>query len=167
MNHAEEIAKVKAQAAKEGRAFIMRPDAEQDEMHKNVLFVAEFDGKEELFDAFFYTLEEEFFANIFEDAVQEVIQQKPEYAEMDFNAEEGPHLELMDGIVDALAKDEDYQVSEFYEMDEFAAEIGVGLDVCLNREEITEKDIADFIEKFKKNGGEVELDDTRRSFDFE
>ncbi|MEH0156687.1 hypothetical protein V6R21_21335 [Limibacter armeniacum] len=164
MNKAEEIAKVKAEMSKQGRSFIYRQDAENDEMQKNVVFVTEIDGEEILFDAFFYTLEMEFFSNIYEEAVEMAIEKKPEYKDKDFNAIEGEHVDLMESIAEELAKDEDYQVQEFYDLEDDVEAYGVALDVCLNRAEITEKDIEEFIKKFKEGEGDVELDETFYSF---
>lgn len=161
---AKEIKKVKDQAAKLGRSFIYRQDAENDEQQKNVVFVAELGGEEVLFDAFFYTLEMEFFSDIYEDAVAAVVEREPKFEGADFNALEGEHIEMMENIVDELSKDEDYQVQEFYDVDDTITEFGVALDVCLNKEEITEEVIEGFIKKFKANPEDVALDETFYSF---
>jgi hypothetical protein len=155
------IQSIKDACAKKKQSFILGEDSEYGEESANFLFVGMHNGKEVVFDAFIYTLETEFFANIFEDAKEAVIEQNPQYANEDFTLEEGKHIELMEDMADELMDDEDYKVCEFVDIDE-DVEYGVAIDFCLNVPEISKDLIERIVKDFKANT--LELDETFYSF---
>ncbi|PWJ44151.1 hypothetical protein [Sediminitomix flava] len=158
---------VKKALQESGQAFIYRKDADNDESQVNFLFVGEYEGKEVLFDSFMYILEMEFFSEIYEEAVTLTVEQFPKYDGMDFNALEGEHIDAMEQIAAELAKDDEYKVQELLEVEPNIEDSSiVNLDICLNRPEITEKDVQEFINSFKSPEG-VKLDETLYAFDMD
>jgi hypothetical protein len=89
----------------------------------------------------------------------------PNYIEIDKrkpNHKEDEDLELMlEEIIEELEEEEVVKVSEFVEV-ETDFEYGIGLDISLNVEEITQEVIEKFISDF--NAGTLELDPTLYSF---
>jgi len=161
---AEEIERVKKMSAKNGQPFEVIDLASETKDWCNFRFVGKYQGKEIVFDAFFYTLEMEFFTNVFEDAQKEVVKLYPQYTGADFDLEDGKHIELMDEYAESFVQDSDYEVQEFIQFDE-DNDYSVSIDICLNLPEINEQEIARFVEKF--NADQLKLDKTYYSFDFE
>ncbi len=157
----EEIQKVKEQCKKTGKSFMYREIDNEERSFANFLFVGENDGKPVVFDSFIYTLETEYFSNLYDDAQEEVIRQNPKWKNADFDAVEGEHVDLLESIVEELSKDNQYDIQEFIDVDE-DTDFGIMLDICLNVPEITD----DVIEKFVKdfNSDLLELDETFYSF---
>lgn len=155
-----DVGTVKAKCTKAGSNFVFK-DGERDEDYASFYFVGDYDGKEVVFDAFMYTLQMEFNVNRYEDAREAVIQQHPKFADADFDALEGEHIDLMEEIAASLADDEDYEVQESVEVDEDCDE-GVAIDICLNVEEVNEETISNFIKEF--TSGTLELDENFYSF---
>ncbi len=161
---AEEIARVKAECKAAGKSFLLTDLSAEEKDWANFLFVGEYKGAEVVYDAFIYTLEMEFFSRVYEDAIKEVIKLNPQYAESDFELEEGRHVELMEDFAQDLCKDEDYQVSEFIETDE-DSEYGIAMDICLNQPEINEEVIEKFVKDFTNHS--LKMDKSWYSFEFE
>lgn len=160
----EEIKKVKEQCKKTGKSFMYREVDNENKSFANFLFIGENDGNEVIFDSFIYTLETEYFSNLYEEAQEEVIRQHPEWENADFDAVEGDHVDLLENIVEDLAKDNQYDIQEFIEADE-DTEFGIMLDICLNVPEITDDTIEKFVKDF--NSDSLSLDETFYSFDLE
>lgn len=158
----KEVEKVKNECKKKGKSFIFRDSDDLSEDFANFLFVGEYNGKEVIFDAFLYSLEMEFFSNIYDSAIEEVVRLHPKFANADFDSDEGEHIDLMEDIADELAEDEDYQVQEFVDIDE-DCDYGVGIDICLNISEITEAQIEKVVKALK--AGKLELDPDFYSFE--
>ncbi len=160
----EEINKVIEQCKKTGKSFMYREVDTENRTFANFLFIGENDGTPVIFDSFIYTLETEYFSTLYEEAQEEVIRQHPEWANANFEAEEGEHIDLLEAIADELSKDDQYDIQEFVDVDE-DAEYGIMLDICLNVPEITDDIIEKFVKEFNSNT--LELDETFYSFDLE
>jgi hypothetical protein len=102
---------------------------------------------------------------VFEEAETRMKKAYPNYIEIDKrkpNYKEDEDLELMlEEIIEELEEEEVVKVSEFVEV-ETDFEYGIGLDISLNVEEITQEVIEKFISDF--NAGTLELDPTLYSF---
>jgi hypothetical protein len=160
----EEIKKVENACQQAGLPFAYRTKDEENHVFANVLFTGKYMGAPVVFDTFIYTLESEYMSAIFEDAREEIINTYPEYAEADFEADEGPHIDLLEEIASELAEEDDYSIQEFVDIEE-EAEYGVALDVCLNVPEITDEVIGNFVTAFKT--GTFQPDETFYSFELE
>lgn len=160
----EEINKVKEQCTKTGKSFMYREVDKEGRSFANFLFVGENDGNEVVFDSFIYTLETEYFSNLYEEAQEEVIRLHPEWEDADFDSVEGDHVDLLESIADELAKDDANDIQEFIEVDE-ETDFGIMLDICLNVPEITDDIIERFVKDF--NSDSLNLDETFYSFSLE
>ncbi|MEM1135434.1 MAG: hypothetical protein AAGI07_06300 [Bacteroidota bacterium] len=145
-----EIDKVDTASKKNNCNFIFQENVEKSDEFASIYFTGDYKGKTVVFDAFVYTLEMEFISNIYDAAKDAVIEEHPEFAQEDFDAEEGAHIEMMEDFATELAKDEDFQVCEFLDYDEDVP-YGISLDICLNFPEITPKVIEEFVKAFKNN----------------
>ncbi len=159
-----EISRVEQLCKKSGTSFVLKDGGAEGDGYAHFQFVGNHEGNKALFDTFLYTLEMEYFSAIYEDAQQSVITTHPQYKDADFDAVEGPHIDLMEETAIALTDDESYDVQEFLEVDE-DGEFGISVDVCLNLEEVTPKEVAEFVDKFNK--GTLKLDESFYSFNYE
>ena len=157
-----EITTVKEAIKASGNLFVWNEEEEQDESYAHFFFVGEHKGKEVVFDAFLYTLEMEYATKSFDVAMKLLMQRYPEFADADFEAEEGEHIEQFELILMEVEEEGLARVKESIDFDEEAG-YGVSVNACLNLEEINESAINDFVKKF--NAGQLNLDKTE--YDFE
>ncbi len=157
---AAEIARIKAEAAKAERSFTWNPDQERDEEGAYFYFVGnDGEGKEVVFDTFLYTLRAEYEMAVYDLAEQRLLEKFPKFTGIESASED--ELDYLDLLVDEIEGEDEVAVVERVEIDE-AAEYGVGLDVALNVEEVTEAVIQKFVTEF--NADTLVLDDTEYSF---
>ncbi len=160
----EEIEKIDKMAAQAGQSFVFQEEAERSEDFASIFFTGIYKGKKVVFDAFVYTLEMEFISNIYDAAKDAVLEENPEYEGLDFDEDEGEHVELMEEFATELARDEDFQVCEYIDFDEDVT-YGVSMDICLNMPEITTEVIEDFVSRYQQ--GTYQADKTFYAFDWE
>ena len=170
----EEIAQLKKECRAEGMNFIYVEDEfEEDEQenteHAHIQFIGYHNSREVVYDALLYTLRLHHATLVYDLALERVQKQMPGYLPPDergIDQAEDPEKDeeaelLLTEYIEEIEEDEEIKVSEHVEIDtDF--EYGVGLEVGLNREEITEKVINDFIAHF--NAGRLNLDKGVYSF---
>lgn len=138
----------------------------------NFFFVGNHNNKEVLFDAVIYTLRLSHSSELYEIAEHEAAKQFPDYKKIIYQEDENGDLAKVDcdeeeiglfmaEVMMELEDEGTIKVQERVEIDEFI-DFGIGLDVALNVEEISEKVIENFIKNF--NADTLELDDTLYSF---
>ena len=170
----EEIAQLKKECRAEGMNFIYVEDEFEEDEHDNnehahVQFIGYHNSREVVYDALIYTLRLHHSTLVYDLALERVQKQIPGYippdergidmAEDDEKDEEAELL--LTEFIEEIEEDEEIKVSEHVEIDtDF--EYGVGLEVGLNKEEITEKVINDFIAHF--NADRLNLDKAVYSF---
>ncbi|MGB0522074.1 MAG: hypothetical protein ACPGJS_03900 [Flammeovirgaceae bacterium] len=157
-----EIDKVKQEIKASKHLFIWNEEEELDENYGHFFFVGKHKGKEVIFDAFLYTLEMEYATKSFDVAMNLLLNRFPEFADADFEAEEGEHIEQFEVTLMEVEEEGLARVTESIDFDEEAG-YGVGINVCLNVQEVTPEVINNFIKNF--NNDQVNLDKTE--YDFE
>jgi hypothetical protein len=166
----QEIKLIKDQCRKEGRNFVFENDEEQGEEFVHFLFVGKYNDREVIFDTALFSLHLYHSSLLMEKAEEEAEKQFPGYkrpqltddGELLLPEEENEEIEIFKmELIDEWEENETIKVSEYIETDpEF--DYGIALEVALNVEEITEKIVSDFVEKY--NNGTLKLDTTLYSF---
>lgn len=143
-------------------------DSESGEM-AHIQFVGKYKGKEVIYDAVICTLRLHHGSLLFEKALELVQKEFPKYVPMDErdgSYKPNPKLEeeaetLLADYIEAYEDEEEVKVCEHIEYDT-ELEYGVGIDVALNVDEITDEVIENFIADF--NADKLKLDTTLYSF---
>ncbi|QRQ99983.1 hypothetical protein [Dyadobacter sandarakinus] len=169
----EEIAQLKQECKAEQANFVRVEDEFEDENenteHAHVQFVGTYNGQEVIYDALIYTLRLHHSTLVYDEALERLKKQMPDYISPDerpddyvADEEEDDDAELLlTEYIEEIEENEEITVREHVEVDA-TFEYGVGLEVGLNKTEITDKIISDFIDAY--NAGNVELDATLYSF---
>ncbi|MCE7060151.1 hypothetical protein [Dyadobacter sp. CY343] len=169
----EEIAQLRNECKAESSNFIHVDDEFEDEEenneHAHVQFVGMYKDAEVIYDALIYTLRLHHSTLVYDEALERLKKEMPNYISQDerpenykISAEEEEDAEmLLTEFIEEIEENEEITVREHVEVDD-SFEYGVGLEVGLNKTEITDKVIDEFIAKF--NAGRVELDPTLYSF---
>lgn len=169
----EEIELLKQECKAEQANFIYVEDEFEDDddnnEHAHVQFVGHYQEREVIYDALIYTLRLHHSTLVYDEALERLKKQIPEYISQDerpanykISAEKEEEAELLlTEFIEEIEEDEEITVREHVEVDD-TFEYGVGLEVGLNKTEINDKVITDFINAF--NAGKVELDETMYSF---
>ena len=170
----EEIAQLKRECKAEGMDFIyvedgLEEDEEENDEHAHVQFIGYHNDREAIYDALIYTLRLHHATLVYDQALEKVQQQLPGYLPPDergidysFDQDKDEEAELLiTEYIELIEEEEDVKVVEHVNVDkEF--DYGIGLEVGLNRDEITEKVINDFIAHF--NADRLVLDKSVYSF---
>lgn len=170
----EEIAQLKKECRAEGMTFVYVEDGfdeddEENNEHAHVQFIGYHNTQEVVYDALIYTLRLHHSTLVYDLALERVQKQIPGYLPPDERSVDTPEdLEndeeaelLLTEYIEEIEENEEVKVSEHIEIDtDF--EYGIGLEVGLNREEITEKVVNDFIAHY--NAGRLKLDPMVYSF---
>ena len=168
-----EIAQLKQECENEDSIFVYFED-EEDFGHSNdeyahFQFVGDYKGQEVIYDAVIYTLRLHHSSLVYEAAEKKAMKSFPLYVPME-NRDENykandaldEEVELMiTELIEEIEENEEIKVQENVEVDE-DFEYGVGLDVCLNVEEIDDEVVENFINDFL--AGTLKLDKTLYSF---
>ncbi|MES2798136.1 MAG: hypothetical protein V4683_19365 [Bacteroidota bacterium] len=168
-----EIALLKQECENEGSTFVYFEDEEDfghsaDE-YAHFQFVGDFKGQEVIFDAVIYTLRLHHSSLVYEAAEKKAMKNFPLYVPMEnrdetYQANEALDEEvelLITELIEEIEENEEIKVAENVEIDE-DFEYGIGLDVCLNVDEIDDEVVEKFIEDFL--GDKLNLDKTLYSF---
>ncbi len=159
---AMEVAKIKELCAKRKQNFVYNEEENSNEDEAFFFFPGQHEGREVVFNAYLYPLESEYMLNLMESAIERVIQKFPHLKAEDFDMDQqGPHMDMLEEVLDELSNDEDFGVQEFVEIGE-ETDQGVEINICLNVSEVTKDVISKFVDDF--NSGKLELDDTVYSF---
>ncbi|GAB3181483.1 hypothetical protein [Telluribacter humicola] len=172
----EEIAQLKRECKAEGMNFVYVEDEFEDEEendeHAHIQFVGQYQGQECIYDALIYTLRLHHSTLVYDLALQRIQKQIPGYVSPDertINDKVDPEVDeeaelLLTEFIEEIEENEEVKVSEHVEIDN-KFEYGIGLEVGLNRTDISEKVINDFIAQF--NAGRLQLDKAVYTFSSE
>lgn len=169
----KEIAQLRQECEKEGSTFVYFEDEEDfghsaDE-YAHFQFVGDFNGQEVIYDAVIYTLRLHHSSLVYEAAEKKAMKHFPLYVPMEnrdetYQANDAldEEVELMiTELIEEIEENEEIKVAENVEVDE-DFEYGVGLDVCLNVDEIDDEVVENFIQDFLAK--KLNLDKTLYSF---
>jgi len=170
----EEIAQLRRECKAERLNFVYIADEFEDEEeenneHAHVQFVGTYKDKEVVYDALIYTLRLHHSTLVYDAALERLKKEFPNYVSPDERGddhqedpEEDEEAEmLLTEFIEEIEENEEIKVKEHVETDD-QFEYGIGLEVGLNKTEINEKVINDFIIRF--NAGRIQLDSTLYSF---
>jgi hypothetical protein len=173
----EEIAQLKRECKAERLNFVYVTDEFEDEEeenneHAHVQFVGFYKDKEVVYDALIYTLRLHHSTLVYDAALERLKLQMPDYISpdersetdvVDFDKDEEAEI-LLTEFIEEIEENEEISVREHVEVDD-KFDYGIGLEVGLNKTEINEKVINDFIIRY--NSGRLQLDPNVYSFSTE
>jgi hypothetical protein len=173
----EEIAQLKRECKAERLNFVYVTDEFEDEEeenneHAHIQFVGFYKDKEVVYDALIYTLRLHHSTLVYDAALERLKLQMPDYISpdersetdvVDFDKDEEAEI-LLTEFIEEIEENEEITVREHVEVDD-KFDYGIGLEVGLNKTEINEKVINDFIIRY--NSGRLQLDPNVYSFSTE
>ena len=162
----EAIKQIQEKAKKAGKNFVPNNVVEPTSESVCFYFVGEYKGNAVVFDACIFTLRLEYEMQVYQEAEGIVADIYPGFnleEEME-NNDDSEAMELFDETAINIIEQEEITVSEHMEYDTLI-EYGIGLDICLNVEEITDEVITKFIQDF--NNKTFELDTKEYFFNIE
>jgi hypothetical protein len=166
------INQYKTRMQAEGKNYVFDEDDENGDEYTHFYFIGFYEGKEVLYDTVIYTLRLQHESELFEIAEHRAAQHFPEYKKINYEEDENGNLETLDPleeeiglymaeVIMELEEEEAVKVKEHVDLDPHT-DFGVALDVGLNVEKITSREIEKFIKDF--NEDTIELDETLYSF---
>jgi hypothetical protein len=162
---AEAIAELKAEMKTLKQTFVINEEHEErDAEGVYFYFLGKQDGKEVIFDTFLYTLRMEYEMQLYEAAEERMATKFPDFRKKGYDNMSEDELEYMDVLLAELEEDDAVRVQEFLDINT-DVEFGVGIDACLNVEEVDDDTINRFIKDF--NAGKLVLDETEYSFAYD
>lgn len=173
----EEIAQLKKECKAERLNFVyvtdeLEEDEEENNEHAHVQFVGSYKDKEVVYDLLIYTLRLHHSTLVYDAALERLKLQMPDYISpdergendvVDFDKDEEAEI-LLTEFIEEIEENEEISVREHVEVDD-KFDYGIGLEVGLNKTEINEKVINDFIIRY--NSGRLQLDPNVYSFSTE
>jgi len=171
----EEIQKVKQQIAETNKTFVTIESEDNSDEFINFFFIGMYEGRETVYDAALYTLRLHHSSEIYELAEHRAAQKFPEYHKIAYQEDENGDIEplgdleeeiglFMAEVMEELEDEEAVKVQEHVDMDA-NQDFGIGLDVGLNVEKVTDEIITKFIEDFNEDN--LDLSETLYSFQTE
>lgn len=170
----KEIEQLKQECAEAGQKFVYFEDELHDEPDNveefvHVQFVGDYKGQEAIFDAVIYSLRLHYNSIVYETAERKALKTYPLYVPMENRDETYEANEDMDDevelyiteLIEEIEENEEVKLSEHLEIDE-DFEYGIGLDVCLNVDEVNDKIVTKFVDEYL--AGTIKLDQTMYSF---
>ncbi len=153
--------------------FIPVEDEDNGDEYVNFMFIGKYKEKEVIYDAVIYTLRLNHHSELYELAEQKTRERYPEFNSMTYTVDENGDLaELsekeeemglyMTELILEMEEEGEVKVKEHIEFDT-SLDFGVGLDVGLHVEVITDQVIADFVKQF--TAGSLQLDTTLYTFE--
>lgn len=150
------------------KLFILDDDDEMTEEYAHFYFIGKFEGKGVVYDAVIYTLRLQHESELFEIAEHRAAKHFPQYKKITYDEDENGNLESLDPleeeiglfmaeVIMELEEEEAVKVREHIDIDS-NADFGIGLDIGLHQEEITEEIINKFVKDF--NDDTIQLDST-------
>lgn len=168
----KEIEELKQQIADNENNFILVDSEDNSDEYKHFRFVGMYEGKEAIYDAVIYTLRLHHASEVYELAEHKAARKFPNFKPIKFQEDENGDLLTLDDVeeeiglyiaemIDDLEEEEAVKVQEHVDMDH-GGEFGIGLDIGLNVEEVSDKVINKFVKDFNEDN--LHLDDTHYSF---
>jgi len=169
----KEIASLKQKLSSTGATFEVVASAHRSDEYANFYFIGTYQGKEVIFDCGMYTLRLHHESEVYEIAEHEAAKHFPEFKPIAYEEDENGDMVALNDMdeeiglfiaesIISMEEEEMVKVREHVDED-IHHNYGIGLDVALNVEEITEEVIAKFVKAF--NEGTLALDDTLYSFE--
>ncbi len=157
------------------QGFMVSESEDNGEEYVNFTFIGNYKGKEVIYDAVIYTLRLNHHSELYELAEERTIQKYPEFNAMIYSMDENGDLSNltekeeeiglhMTELILELEDEGEVKVKEHVEIDT-SLDFGVGLDIGLHVEEVTDKVISNFIDAFNTNT--LQLDETLFTFESE
>jgi hypothetical protein len=168
----DEIKELQAECKAQQATFVYVDDEEDpidDEEYAHVFFVGKYDDKEVIYDLELVTLRMHFSTVVYQTALEKVMKVMPLYVPLHNRDEtykandeldEEAELLIME-MIEEIEETEEVKVQEHVQIIK-DLEYGIGLDVALNVDEISEEVIEEFIQNFNSN--KLKLDATLYSF---
>ena len=168
-----EIEGLKEECREAGKPFIYIEDEDLDVLESgecvHIQFVGKDFGQEVIYDGLVYTLRLHHSSTVYEQAVEQIRKTHPEYVPPEDRqpgyqidgAKDEQIEELLTELIEELEETEAVKVQEHLDL-EHDFEYGIGIDVCLNVEEINDEVVEKFVTQF--NAGTIKLDQTLYSF---
>lgn len=157
------------------KGFMINNSEDNGDEYVNFMFIGKYKEKEVVFDAVIYTLRLNHHSELYELAEEKTTEKYPEFNAMSYSMDENGDLNnltekeeeiglYMTELILELEDEGEVKVKEHVEVDT-SLDFGVGLDVGLNVEVVSDDVISDFIEKFNSNS--LQLDPTLYAFETE
>lgn len=151
-----------------GKSFVPDREDERSDEYVHFYFVGKHNNGEVIYDAVLYTLRLHYESELFEIAEHKAAMHFPEYKKINYDEDENGNFKTLDDqeeeiglfmaeVIMELEEDESVKVQEHVEVDTHA-DFGIGLDIGLHIEKISDQTIENFIQQF--NSGSLELDKT-------
>ena len=167
-----EIADLKSKLQEKGLPFLINEDEPNSDQFVHFSFVGNYENSEVIFDCVMYTLRLVHNDKLMDIAEQEAVKEFPGYVPFDIDEEgnevgsmpEGKEEEIEDykaTVLLELEEEETIKVAEFLEIYP-DWDYGIGLEVALNVEEITEQTLINFVQAYKSQ--DFKLDETLYTF---
>ncbi len=171
----EELRKLREALDLSGKNFMTIESDDNSDEFQNFQFIGKYQGRDVIYDAAIYTLRMLHNSEIFELAQHKAAQKFPEFKVIDYEEDENGDIEplgdqeeeiglFITEVMEELEDEEAVKVKEHLELDD-KVDFGVGLDVSLNVEKVTEEVIEKFVTDY--NNDELKLDPTLYSFQLE
>ncbi|MDN5205322.1 hypothetical protein QQ008_28315 [Fulvivirgaceae bacterium BMA10] len=169
------IVKLKKEMEAKGTNFVTVESDDNGDEYLNFYFVGVYEGKEVIYDAVIYTLRLQHESEMYEIAEHRAAQRFPEFKKIQYEEDENGDMKILDGLSEEiglymaevmldLEEEEAVKVKEHIEVDP-NIDFGVGLDVGLNVDRITDGIIKKFVNDFNEDS--LQLDETLYSFQIE
>ncbi len=166
------IAEYREKMTVAGMPYILDEEDEQSDEYAHFYFVGMYEGREVIYDAVIYTLRLQHESELYEIAEHRAANHFPEYKKISYEEDENGNLAALDPleeeiglfmaeVIMELEDDEAIKVKEHVDQD-VNVEFGISLDVGLQTEKVTSKNILKFIRDF--NEDTLSLDETLYSF---
>jgi len=163
------------QAKMNSDGFLIVESEDNGEEYMNFMFIGEYKDRKVVYDAVIYTLRLNHHSELYEIAEEQTSERYPEFNSMAYSVDENGDLKelseieeeiglFMTELILELEEEGEVKVKEHVDIDA-SLEFGVGLDIGLNVEEVTEEVIAKFIKDFNSNS--LKLDTTLYAFETE
>jgi len=158
-----------------GTGWMEDEEDEHNDEYTHFYFIGLYEGKEVIYDTVMYTLRLQHESELFEIAEHRAAQHFPEYRKITYEEDENGNLSSLDPleeeiglyiaeVIMELEEEEVVKVREHVDLD-INTDFGVALDVGIQREKITSKEIEKFIRDF--NEDTLDLDENLYSFQTE
>lgn len=168
-----EIEKLKQEIAKSKNEFVLLDSDDNNDEYKHFRFTGMFEGKEVIYDAVIYALRLHHASEVYELAEHKAAQKFPNFEPIKFQEDENGDLSTLDDVqeeiglyiaemIDDIEDEELVKVQEHVDMDS-GGEYGIGLDIGLNLEVVTDEVMNKFVRDF--NDDNLKLDETLYSFE--
>ena len=169
------IEMVKAELKTINKSYKVIDSDDNGDEYLNFQFLGVYEGAEVIYDAVIYTLRLQHESELYEIAEHEAAKRFSSFKKIKYEEDENGDMKVLDvdeeeiglfmaEIIMELEEEEKVKVQEHIEIDH-NLDFGIGLDVGLNVEKITDEVVENFIAKF--NDDSLSLDETWYSFQME